>query len=118
MDQIEQRVQLPKGAGSLGEYSRYYADGDSGEVVAAYLMIPKDERRPGEACEELDRNVEGHTVPCEPIGLPWAIPAGQRRWLKDKRDLPFINDGGCADVNVTYDRAKSAVTSVECNGQL
>lgn len=117
MDQIEKQVHLPNGAGRLADYSRYYADDGHGEVVAVFLIIPKDEPRPGETCEELAANFTSRTVPCEPMHLPWAIPAGQRRWLKDKRDLPFINDGGCMEVDVTFNRAKSTVTSIQCNGE-
>jgi hypothetical protein len=117
MDRIEKQVHLPKGASPLADYSRYYSDDGKGEIVAVYLIIPRDEPRPGETCEELTTNFTSRTVPCRPVQLPWAIPAGQRRWLKDKRELPFINDGGCMEVDVTFNKAKWAVTSIQCNGE-
>ena len=116
MNQIEKQVQLPKGARPLGEYARYYADTKGGEVVAVYLIPMNDEIRPGESCAELLENFTTREVPCEPMHHPWAVGAGERRWVKSEQDLPFINDGGCGQVTVIFDKAKSVVKRANCNG--
>lgn len=48
--------------------------------------------------------------------IPVNDEVGQRRWMDDQRDLPFIIDGGCSQVTLTFDRAKSVVKAAECNG--
>lgn len=117
MNEIEKQVQLPKGARPLSEYARYYANKDDGVVVAVFLIPIKDDIAPGESCEELFENFTSGKMPCEPMQFEWALPAGERRWFKDQRDLPWINDGGCAQVDVEFDIAKSTVKHVECNGE-
>jgi hypothetical protein len=117
MNKIEKQVQLPKGARPLSEYARYYADKGDGVVAAVFLIPLSDEMRPGEGCEELLENFASREVPCEPMQFEWAMPAGERRWFKDQRDLPWINDGGCAQVDVEFNIAKSTVKYVECNGE-
>lgn len=116
MGKIEQQVRLPKGARTLGEYARYYANGDDGEVIAVYLLPFNDDPRPGDSCEELTENFTSRQVPCPSMHPTWAMPAGKRRWVKDQHDLPFISDGGCAQVTVVFDKSRSAIKSAECNG--
>ena len=117
MNLIEKQVQLPKGTRPLSEYARYYADTDSRVVVAVYLVPTSDEIGLGESCEELLENFASRKVSCEPMQFEWAMPAGERRWFKDKRDLPWINGGGCAQVEVEFDTATSTVKRAECNGE-
>ncbi len=117
MDQIEKQLQLPEGARPFGEYARHYAERDNGHVVGVYLVPFEDEIRSGESCEELDANFASHPVPREPMEMPKQLAAGEREWLKSPRDLPFISDGGCAQITVIFDKAKSAVLSAECNGR-
>jgi hypothetical protein len=93
MDQIESQIRLPAEARSLAEYSRNYAAGPKNEVVATYLIVPKGVPLP-----------EGSALP------------GKRRWFNDMRQLPGISGGGCGEVNVVYDTAKSTVREVACNG--
>jgi hypothetical protein len=116
MGQIERQVQLPNGARTLAEYARYYASGDNGEVIAVYLIPINNDPRPGDRCEELTENFTSRQVPCAPMRPAWAMPAGKRRWVKDQHDLPYVNDGECAQVTVVFDKSKSAVKSAECNG--
>ena len=115
MNQIEKQVQLPDGARPLREYARYYAEHE-GEVVAVYMIPPNDEIRPGDGCEELLENLTTREVPCEPMKTDWAMPAGERRWFRSEQELPFINDGGCLQITVIFDRAKAVVKSADCNG--
>lgn len=116
MNLIEKQVQLPNGARLLGDYARYYADSDGGEVVAVYLIPLDNEIPPGASCAELLEDSTTRDVPCEPMQFDWAMPAGERRWVKSEQDLPFISDGGCDQVTVVFDKAKSVVKSARCNG--
>lgn len=94
MDKIEAQVRLPSGARPLADYSRYYAAGTKNEIVAIYLIVPKGVPPP-----------EG------------SVPPGKRRWFNDKDEMPGMNGGGCGEVSVVYDTAKSALREVECNGE-
>jgi hypothetical protein len=116
MDVIEAQVRLPEGARHLDDYSRYYAESDDGRVTAVYLIPLSMEAADEDECEEISEDGSGQIVPCPSMNLPWQIPAGQRRWLDTEADLPFINDGGCSQVTVTFDRATSRVSAVNCNG--
>ncbi len=117
MDQIEKQVQLPKGARPLGDYARYYTYAENGDVHGVYLMPFNDESRAGESCEELSANFTSRDVPCPSLQSPDAIAVGKRKWLVDRHDLPFINDGGCMEVDVVFDPLKARVKSVDCNGK-
>ena len=44
--------------------------------------------------------------------------ANQSRWFDDYRELPFILDGGCHQIEVVYDSHSEQVESVECNGSV
>ena len=116
MDLIEAKVRLPGSAEPLSRYARYYADMGDGTVKGVYLVFCDDAPRPGEACEELAADGSSRVVPCPDFRPDWQIPAGDRTWLADRRKLPGINDGGCMEVDVIFDRAKSEVVSVVCNG--
>ena len=115
MDRIEKAVRLPDRARPLSEYARYYAERER-EVVAVYIIPPRDEIRAGEACEELLENMSTRDVPCEPMKSDWAMPAGSRRWFKSEQELPFISDGGCSQITVIFDKPKGIVKSADCNG--
>ena len=116
MDKIEEQVQLPEGARPLGDYARYYTYGKNGDVHGVYLIPFNDEPRPGESCEKLIANFTSRDVPCPPMQSPDALAVGKRQWLEDRRDLPFVNDGGCMEVDVVFDPSKARVKSVDCNG--
>jgi hypothetical protein len=116
MDRIERQVQLPKGAGLIKDYARYYAESGGGEVTAVYLTPIDEIVRPGEPCSEVGENFTSREVPCEPTRASWALPADERRWVENERALPFQCDGGCSQITVTFDKAKSVVKSAFCNG--
>lgn len=91
MSHIEQKVNLPADAHQLNKYARYYAtDGD--RVLGMYITYvdPKNEYS--------------------------NLPVGQQRWIKDSRNLPGINDGGCSVVNIWYNPSTKNVEKVFCNG--
>jgi hypothetical protein len=119
MDRLEREVHLPQGARSIEKYARYYADSGDGEFTAIYLIPTEDEIGPGVGCAELGADSISREVPCRSTTRPaWAIEANERRWLRDKKDLPFQCDGGCSQVTVVFDKAKSVVKSARCNGSL
>ena len=117
MDQIEKQVQLPRDARPLRDYARYYAYADTGDVKAIYLVPFDDDLKPGEGCDELLEDFTSKQVPCPDLDIPTMnLKAGQRRWMRDNRHLPAVNDGGCAVVNVSFDWKKGKVKEVRCNG--
>jgi hypothetical protein len=116
MDAIEERVQLPAKAWPLEEYGRYYADAGDGTVHGVYLL-PTEDLNAGDICAELAADASSRVVPCPQIRPDWELPAGERRWFKDRQELPHMNDGGCSEVDVVFDKAKSVVLSLTCNGE-
>lgn len=92
MDEIERTIRLPAGSHPLELYGRNYAFSGDGRVVAVYYS-PADDR--GRALYAL---------------------AGERRWHDWEGELPFIMDGGCSIVHVTYEIATQHILSVSCNG--
>lgn len=91
MQQVEEQVQLPKGAQRLEHYARYYAE-DGHRIVATYITI------------------------VDPTNRYYDLPVGQQRWLDDHRNLPAISDGGCSIVSVIYDPKARSVPQAFCNG--
>jgi hypothetical protein len=116
MERIEAQVRLPAGARQLHEYARYYALRENGHVEGVY-RIPRGQPRPDESCEELMPNFTSVEVPCpDTEGALPEVPAGERLWVDDYRNLPFISDGGCTIVNVLFDRTSGRIREVACNG--
>jgi hypothetical protein len=115
MDMIEARVQLPAKAWRLEEYGRYYADAGDGTVDGVYLL-PSEGLDADDTCTWIAADGSSRVAPCPPRP-DWEIPADERRWFKDHRELPHINDGGCSEVDVVYDKTKSALLSVTCKGE-
>lgn len=115
MNKIEAQVKLPDGAKALNEYARYYVQRANGEVAAVYLIPFYDLAQSDERCEEILENFATRAVDCGPTKPDWLISAGERRWVKDERELPFMSDGGCGQVTVIFNQARSAITSVRCN---
>jgi hypothetical protein len=91
MQQVEERVRLPKSAEGLERHARYYV-ADGKRIVATYITLVDPENR------------------------YYNLPAGQRRWLDDHRNLPAISDGGCSIVNVLYDPKAPSSPEAFCNG--
>ena len=123
MDRIEQAVVLPKGAKPLSAYGRNYARSSVTKVVATYL-IPFPPIDASEGCEVMLESLGSR--PCTKKELEKSAksdarnvaaqtPAGQRRWYKSTRELPFIADGGCTQVTVEYNITTHHVVA-SCNG--
>jgi hypothetical protein len=91
MQQVEERVQLPKGAERLERYARYYAT-DGNRIVATYITL------------------------VDPDNCYYNLPVGQRRWLDDHRNMPAISDRACSIVNVIYNPKAPSSPEAFCNG--
>jgi hypothetical protein len=126
MQAIEAAVALPEGAGSLDEYSRNYAIGPDGKVLAYYVipfatlitneedgcevMLEDLESRP---CtdEEVAEMIQDDLARAERMGKP-----GQSRWFYSYGELPLVLDGGCNFIEIIYDPQTMRVERAECNG--
>jgi hypothetical protein len=116
MDEIETRLALPPGAQPLSHYARFYAFEGPGKVIAVY-MIPEPARPAGDHCVEMTADGNSHPVACEPSpAWPPGVPAGHRRWVRDRREMPLIFDGGCIQITITYDLKSRKIESASCNG--
>lgn len=124
MDEVERSVILPKDAKPLNAYGRNYAFSGKTKVVATYL-IPFPPRDRSDGCDVLLKNFD--TRPCTKKEIAESVrsdarsvaaqtPAGSRRWYRSPDSLPFIDDGGCMQINVEYDIAAHHVVRVSCNG--
>ena len=120
MKEIEQKVQLPKGAEPLNAYVRFYTFSDGGKVLARWLIPEANEPRPGDGCAEV---VLGETettlreVTCDPPA-PWPPQgrAGESRWIEHPNDVPVIMDGACRQINIMFDLRTRKVEQAFCNG--
>jgi hypothetical protein len=117
MNRIERTVRLPRGAHSLDEYARYYADAGEGDVKAIYLIPQIFSAAVGDTCTDMTVDGASVEVPCDDTAPPWQeVAAGERRWLERVEQLPSILDGGCGVVEVLFDGATERVERVACNG--
>ena len=124
MDEIESKVRLPAAAHRLDEYGRYYAFEGKRRVAAVYLLPPEpltpDPRPADWGCEEVV-SVEGgittREIPCPPDpDISHYLRAGQRRWVANRKALPFVADGGCMIVHLSFNLDTREVEDAFCNG--
>lgn len=113
MDEIEQQVVLPKGAGPMDAYSRYYAEERSGRIDALYV-IESDLYR--EEAQKLCATKKEAAYPCNGTGKSQLASKGGRMWLNDVRDLPVPNGGGCQAIEFSYEPTTRKLATPECNG--
>ena len=127
MQAIEAAVVVPEGAGALDEYSRNYAVGPDGKIVAVYVSpsepLVTDEE---DGCEVMLEDFESR--PCTPEEVAEMVrddqasaermgKAGQSRWFDSYEDLPVVLDGGCGFIEIIYDPKTKRIERVECNGE-
>jgi len=126
---IEANVRLPAGAFPLDKYSRNYAKRPDGKFVATYIIpfnsLQLDEEDYG--CDVMLEDFESRTCSEAEIAqshqrdLQFAQAygaAGETRWFDNYLELPFMNDGGCLQIDIVFDPNTGLVESVECNGEL
>ncbi|HUE79505.1 MAG TPA: hypothetical protein VMN38_07730 [Sphingomicrobium sp.] len=121
---IENKVRLPDGARPIEEYSRNYARRPDGMIIGIYVT-PHQPVAVDEGCEVMLEDFESR--PCSDAEVAELVQqdldmaatygkAGQSRWFDDYRDLPFISDGGCAQVEITFDPRSNEIERADCNG--
>lgn len=116
MDAIESTVVLPPSARKLNEYARYYSQGPDDEIVAVFVLPALVERKKHVECEELNEDLSSSKpVPCV-SSLVKPIEAGQRQWIADWRNLPWVHEQNCGDITVLYDRRRRLFKEVRCPG--
>jgi hypothetical protein len=118
MDEIEGRVALPRGAHKLSDYARFYGDVPGGKVAATYVIARPAEPASREGCTTVDANGAGEDGPC-PAMPAWpsgGVGAGQRKWVRAGEHMPFMADGGCAQIDIVYDPRRRVFEAVACNG--
>lgn len=127
MRAIEAAVVLPEGAGALDEYSRNYALGPDGKILAVYVspseppianaeygcevMLEDLESRPCTE-EEVAELVRDNEASAERMGK-----AGQSRWFDNYGEMPRVLDGGCGFIEIVYDPQTRRIERAECNGE-
>jgi hypothetical protein len=124
MNEIERAVVLPRDAKPLEKYGRNYAPAGGGKILATYLIpFPPLEKSTGCAVMEnwasrpcTKKEIE-ETLASDAQTVEAQTPAGKRRWFRDSRSLPFIDDGGCMQVSVEYDATTHRILTVACNGE-
>ncbi len=127
MQAIEVAVVLPEGAGALDEYSRNYATGPDGKVLAHYV-IPTESSVADEdhGCEVMLANFDSR--PCTDEEVAEMVRddqaraermgrAGQSRWLESYSELPLVLDGGCGFIEIVYNPQSKQIERAECNGE-
>lgn len=95
MNNVENMLVMPAEAHPWHEYARYYSVEPDGKIVGVFI-VPDDRDRQNEF---------------------YNLPAGQRRWVEDYRNLPSINDGGCGILTVTLDPKSKKREGPVCNGE-
>ena len=115
MAQIEEQVQLPKGALTLNHYARFYADAGGGQVVAVYMLPSLVEKVAAEECEQLTGIDTSRSVPCVSPEVR-KVKAGERLWLSDHANLPFEVAPGCAVITLAFDVGQRRFDELSCVG--
>ena len=126
---IEANVRLPAGAFPLDRYSRNYAKRPDGKFVATYI-VPFTSLQHDEGDLGCDVMLEDFgSRPCSEAeiaeshhrDLQYAKSygtAGETRWFDNYLEMPFINDGGCLQIDIVFDPLTSVIESVKCNGAI
>jgi hypothetical protein len=109
MDEVEANVKMPRGAGPVSSYARYYTFAPGGLVIAAYTR-EIEKREPGATCAEAMPDGSFKYVEC---GAPANVKIGERRWVSSE-DFPAVADENCGAVQVAYDPKARHVEFAEC----
>ncbi len=135
MRTIESRIQLPEGARPIESYSRNYARLPDNKILAVYIeplepsSIDETEDYGCEVMGSIDENGEMESRPCtedeleEMKEMENAISeshgnANGSRWFKNSHDLPFMDGGGCSQIEVIFDLRSDSFDRIRCNGPL
>ncbi|WP_336979468.1 hypothetical protein [Altererythrobacter fulvus] len=127
MSTIEEIVRLPEGARPIDDYSRNYAMGSDGKVIAVYV-IPREPRESlwADGCEVALGDFKSRPCTKEEVaemvredaqGVAAFGKADESRWFDDPDALPYFTDGGCALIEIVFDPRSRKVESARCNGE-
>lgn len=113
MDNIENAVPLPAEAAPLNHYARIYAKGAGKHVVALYF-IPSapDKARCGAVLAHQAKSASVAQL-CPP---PQGMLAGERRWFEHPVQPVQRSEGGCTQIDVTYDMDRHRIVKNHCYG--
>jgi hypothetical protein len=113
MNDIEQKIRIPRPGLPLQNYVRVYAYLNGGVVLGAYYAPGNGGYKLTEVCFDGHKKI----VSCgaHQFKETQLIP-GQRKWIEHYENLPDVSGGGCSYVRVQYDVASKQITKVACNG--
>ena len=109
MNEVEASVKMPRGAGPLSSYARYYAFAPDGLLVAAYTR-EVEKQEPGVSCSEMTLDGDLKDVACPALAN---AKLGERRWVSFE-DFPAVADEACGAVQVVYDPKARRILYTEC----
>lgn len=109
MNEIEGSIRLPRGAGPLNSYARYYTD-YRGAVIGAYTPKVEAPRAADYGCEDLLADGKSKPVACP---APANARPGERRWVKFD-DYPAVAGENCTAIQLIFDPRARKTTYVEC----
>ena len=95
MEAVEDKLIMPPDARPWSEYARYYSAQPDGKIIGIFI-VPDDPSHQNEF---------------------YNLPAGERRWVGDYRNLPSIMDGGCTILTVMFDPHSKKREGPFCNGE-
>ena len=113
MDDIEAKIELPRGSLPFDQYARYYSAGPNGLVLAVYQDLDASGLR---LVQDHCQRTQSREMPCAGEGKLGLVGAGQRKWVNDWRDIPALHGGGCGEVAFAYDPKRQVFSPPECNG--
>ncbi len=107
------------GALALSQYGQNYAMAENGQVVAVFLVPPKEFTAKtycmdgsGKACGKSVRSKVAEDIK---IARSKIATEGRKRWFASPTDLPNVADGGCSRISIVYDIRLGRVLSTACN---
>jgi hypothetical protein len=115
MSAIEQDAKLPKGAGKLDDYARFYSDAGDGQIIATYLLPSVIRQIASEECEQLTSVSSSRMVSCVLPEVEKAS-AGERIWIADQGNLPFEVRPGCEVITMAYSLVERRFEELGCVG--
>jgi hypothetical protein len=119
MRKIENLLKMPAGSEPIASYNRYYAMTETGQVRGVYLArsLPFDVDRtcPISTANELTSCTEGEQLDGTKATAEKMAQSGWSLWLASSDELPFVLDGGCSVIEVSY-RPEMEILNARCNG--
>jgi hypothetical protein len=109
MDEIETNLSLPRGAGPLESYARYYARERDGLIIGAFTRRI-EKRDAGVVCSQMTIEGDAKEIPCPALA---DAKVGERRWV-GLNDFPAVADDNCGAIQIVYDPKLRRILNSEC----